>query len=354
MIPANKNMVLPQIAKRGFTVEVGCPDCHKLYDIPDERLPIGKKIAFPCPNCKGTIELDLRSKSAPSIPFAQKQPTGEALKKRILQSVRDLPPMPQTIHRAREIMANPTSSFKELAKVLETDQAVSFKVLRMANSAYYGVSGKVSTIQHAAVILGHRTLGEIITVAGTSDLLGDTLEGYDLEAGDLWRHSLAVAFGSRIIANKKNPELADDAFSAGIIHDAGKLILDKYILERKEAFEEFMTDGQETFLSAEKQILGFDHSELASELCKSWHIPKALSIAIRYHHYPSHSQGSELAYIVHMADVIAMTTGMGTGIDGTMYQIEDTAMEFLGLRDKDTSIIMAEVVESVTRIAEGM
>jgi len=260
--------------------------------------------------------------------------------------------MPQTVHKAREIMANQSSSFKDLAKVLETDPAIATKVLRMANSSYYGLSGEVSSIQHASVVLGHKTIGDLMTIAGTSSLLSNTLQGYGLEAGDLWQHSMGVAFGSRIIAKKKKPGLVDDAFAAGIIHDAGKLILDKYILERKEAFEEFMADAQQSFLSAEKQILGFDHAEIAYEVCKSWHVPETLTIAIRYHHGPSRSEGSELAYIVHVADSIAMMSGMGTGIDGMLYQMDDNAMELLGLQEEEMTDIMAELVESVEKIAE--
>ena len=262
--------------------------------------------------------------------------------------------MPQTVFKVREIIADPKSSFKELSEILETDQAMAARVLKIANSAYYGLSGKISSIQHASVVLGHKTLGEIMTMAGTSGLLGNRLKGYGLEAGDLWRHSLGVAFGSKIIATKKNPPLANDAFAAGLIHDAGKLILDRHILERKEAFEEFMADGQQSFLNAEKQILGFDHSEIASEVCKSWRVPQTLTIPIRYHHYPSQSKGDTLAYIVHMADAIAMMTGLGLGIDGLLYQMDDKAAEFLGLQQQDVSNIMDEVVESVENIAEQM
>ncbi len=359
--------------KRRYTEKVECPNCYQVYDVPDKRIPIGKEIAFPCPACKGTIKLDLRSKSAqndtppshreqeqqqktsaPSIPSVKKQPNSEALKKRILGTVRDLPPMPQTVHKARDIMSSPTSSFKDLAKILETDPAIATKVLRMANSSYYGLGGKVSSIQHASVVLGHNTIGDLMTMAGTSTLLGNTLKGYRLDAGDLWRHSMGVAFGSRIIANKKNPALANDAFAAGIIHDIGKLILDQYIFERREAFEEFMVDVQQSFLSAEKQILGFEHSEIAYEVCKSWHIPEALTAAIRYHHNPSQSGGKELVYIVHMADSITIMTGMGAGIDGMLYQMDDKAMEFLGLQEEDLNDIMGEVVESVEKITEQM
>jgi HD-like signal output (HDOD) protein len=212
------------------------------------------------------------------------------------------------------------------------------------------MGGKVTSIQQAGVILGQKTLGEVVTIAGTSSLLGDSLKGYDLEPGDLWRHSLGVAFGSRIIAKKQNSHLAVDAFTAGLLHDSGKLILDPYVFEHRERFREYLADGQQDFLSAEKEILGFDHSEIASEVCKSWDIPKNLTTAIKYHHNPSCAKDSDLTYIVHVADAIAMMTGLGLGMDGMTYQMDPKAMEITGIKEKNISHIMAEVLESVQKM----
>jgi HD-like signal output (HDOD) protein len=339
-------------------MRVTCTSCRKVFDIPDERLPVGKEIAFPCPSCKKIIELDLRSKSTLENSSASDEKkggflTGEALKKKILRKVMDLPPMPQTVLKARDIMGNPKSDFKQLADLFETDQAIATKILKLANSPYYGLGGKVSSIQHASVVLGHKTLGELITMGGTSSLLGDKLEGYGLDAGALWKHSLAVAFGSRIIAQKKEPALANDAFTSGLIHDSGKLILDQYIAERWELFEEFMSDGQKTFLEAEKEILELDHSEVASEVCKTWNIPQPLTIAIRYHHHPSRSQGNKLAYIVHVADALAMMTGLGLGIDGTLYKMDEDALAFLGIQQAEINDMMGEVLNAAKKISES-
>jgi len=344
-------------------MKVECPHCKKVYDIPDDRLPAGKNVTFPCPACKGTIALDLETKqakvsspqteaSASTAPPSGEKSGGDRLKAKILRSVKDLPPMPQTVHKVREIMANPSSSFKELAKILETDAAMATKVLKMANSSYYGLSGKVSSIQHASVVLGQRSIGELMTMAGTSGLLSNTLQGYKLESGDLWRHSLAVAFGARMIANKKNPSLTDDAFAAGLIHDSGKLILAPYVQERKEAFQTVLSSGEKNFLDAEKEVLGFDHSEIASEVCKQWQVPEVLTVAIRYHHNPSMSQGDQLTYMVHVADAAAMMTGLGTGADGMSYQMDEKALEFLGLKGEDLGDIMGQVVESVEQMSE--
>jgi HD-like signal output (HDOD) protein len=302
------------------------------------------------------IELDLRQKvssAEPAPPQKEKQEhlTGDALKKKILQHVRDLPPMPQTVLKAREIIANPRSDFKDLATLFETDQAIAARILKLANSPYYGFGGKVSSIQRASVILGHKTLGELISMGGVSSILGKRLDGYGLDAGALWKHSLAVAFGSRIIAQKVDPSLLNDAFTSGLIHDTGKLILDKYVAERWDNFEEFMADGNETFLGAEKAILELDHAEVAFEVCKTWNIPKTLTIAIKYHHVPSRSHDSVLAYIVHVADAIAMMTGLGLGVDGSLYKMDDDAMEFLGIKEETINDIMVEVLNAAQKIS---
>ncbi|MBN1931956.1 MAG: HDOD domain-containing protein [Desulfobacterales bacterium] len=248
-------------------------------------------------------------------------------------------------------MARSHSSFKEIGSVLETDQAIAARVLKLANSAYYGLSGMVSSIQHAAVVLGHEKLGEIITLAGTSNFLGKKLKGYGMGAGDLWRHSLAVAYGSKIIAGRRNPKLANDAFSAGLFHDAGKIILDPYLFENKEVFHEQIKNHQKTLQSAEKKILGFDHAEIASEFCMKWNIPESLSIAIKYHHEPCLSQENELSYILNMANSIAIMTGIGANIDDTLQnQIDKKTMEFLNLQDEDVDHIKIEVYELIEKI----
>jgi HD-like signal output (HDOD) protein len=340
------------------SVRVECPACQKVYQIPEERIPRGQEISFPCPACKGVIRLGAKpaaqAQEVPAQANAGEELKGTALKARILKRVRDLPPMPQTVFKAREVLANPQSSFQEVARVLEADQAIAARILRMANSSYYGMVGKVSSIQHASVVLGYKTLSEVVTLAGASGVLSAKMEGYDQDAGELWKHSLGVAFGSKIIAGLKKPDLANDAFAAGLIHDAGKLILDPYVLERKKAFQEFMEAEPRPFLLAEKELLGFDHGEIAHDLCKTWNVPQNLIASIRYHHTPARSQQNDLAYIVHVADSLALMSGVGAGLDGMLYEMDDGALAFLGFRQEDLSPIMVEMVEAVEKIASDM
>ncbi len=354
-------------------MKIICSTCRRSFNIPDERLPKTESIALPCPICKAMIEVDLRSQLSGAEPTprqkaakrgggagvrtareAEALPSGEKLMKKILQTAKDIPPMPQTTLRAHEIIKDPNASFEDLARVMEMDQAIATRVLRMANSPYYGLSGKVSSIKHASTILGLKVLEELVVMAWSTKALGHRMEGYELETGDLWKHSLAVAFGSKIIAALKNPGIANDAFSAGLIHDVGKLVLDPYVLERKDLFTTFLAGGKESFLSAEKEILGFDHGEMAAELCTNWHVPQDLATAIRHHHCPAASNGSQLAYIVHMADIIALMSGMGTGLDGMQYHMDQEVMAMLGMKSDGMSLIMIQIVEAVQAISADM
>lgn len=338
-------------------MKIECSLCSKVYDIPDERLPGKKKFSFPCPECKGIIAVDLTTKdkgknaSATSKTPEKEPPRGEALKKQILRKVTQLPPMPQTVMNARQIMSSDGSSFNELAEVLKTDQAIASKILKLSNSAYYGMRGKISSLQHASVVLGLNTLKEIIVLAGSSSMLAATLEGYGLDAGDLWQHSLGTAFGAKLIAEKKAPGMAEDAFVAGLIHDCGKLVLDEPILERKDKFMSSMEAGGQSFLKAEKSILGFDHSEIAYALCKQWSVPENLNTAIRYHHIPAQSRGDKLTYIVHLADALAMMSGLGAGIDGMAYEMDDKAMADLNFTEDEIPEVMEQMVDAVMGVA---
>lgn len=333
-------------------MKIECPGCRKIYVVPDNRLPAGKEqFAFPCPACKGMISVDLRSREVADESESGDLPAGDNLKKRILKRLGDLPPMPQVVFKAQHVMEDPSLGTKELASVLENDQAMVTRVLRVANSAYYGLSGTVSSIHHATVLLGSKRVGEIISMSGASKFLDKTLEGYSLEPGMMWEHSLSVAFGSRLVVSKRNPELSNDAFIAGLIHDAGKMILDRYVIQRKEQFESLIGAGK-CYLDVEKEILGFTHADIAYLACKAWGIPENLTTAIRFHHEPWMADDNRLAYAVSLADVLSKLSGVGTSNEDLLYKVDEKALSIHGIGEDDIVSIMCEMVESVQKVEE--
>jgi HD-like signal output (HDOD) protein len=286
----------------------------------------------------------------PPIVETEENAETTALKSKILRGLVELPPMPNIILKAREIMEDPGSSLKDLAGVIEHDQAIVARVLALANSAYYGLSGLVSSIQHASILLGQKTLGELITIAASSKLLSKQLKGYRLHPGDLWKHSLAAALGSKMIAEKINAECIEDAFIAGLLHDAGKIILDPYIVARKKAFKKALENGQPKFIQAEKDILGFDHAEVMSRAVRFWRYPENQSTAIRYHHYPSRSDDSELAYIIHLANFAAKEAGFKSENGVSSHELVPHTLRYFGFQKEDLSHIVAEITTSVEKL----
>jgi HD-like signal output (HDOD) protein len=346
-------------------MHVSCSNCEKSYDLPDDRLPKGKVISFSCPACKHKISLDLTIKENPQVdserlvfkPLAdtsEEALEAEDRRKKIIKRIDDLPPMPKVLLKARQVLSDPGSSFKDIAKIIETDQAIAAKVLKVANSAYYGLSGMVSSIHQASVVLGYKTLEELITMASSSGMLGKQLKGYHLNAGELWKHSLAVALGSRMIAQKRVPTLEGDAFSVGLIHDAGKLALNRYVLQKGKEIEDFMKNQAPSFLLAERAVLGFDHTEVAHDLCVKWKLPENHISAMRYHHNPEETKDNQLARIVYLANHVADLAGMGGGPGFNGEPLNPVSLKALRFDENDMQAMAGDVLKAVEEITSSL
>ena len=348
-------------------MKIACHSCEKSYQLPDERLPQGRVVSFPCPACKSKVTLDLRDSASatqaadsdklvfkPLSDTAESSLEGEDLKKKILQSVKDLPPMPKVLFKAREVMEDPKSSFKDVAQIIETDQAIAARVLKVANSAYYGLSGMVNSIHQATVVLGQQTLEQVITMVSSSSLLGKRLKGYNLNAGVLWRHSLAVAIGSRMIASKRAPSLENDAFAVGLIHDAGKLALNHYLNQKKTEVDQFIKTTSTSYLLAERQILGFDHTEIAQDLCIKWKLPDHHADAMRYHHDPDSAGDNQLAHLIYLANQLAKEAGYGCEKDIDDAPLAESSLKALHLKQSDVAELISELTDAVETITQSL
>ena len=277
---------------------------------------------------------------------------GDALERKILKTLDNMPAMPRIIMKARRMMQNPQANYKEFERALEADQGIATRVLRLANSAYYGVSGTVSSIQRASVILGYQTIGELVLVTSTSDLLDRELKGYGLETGAMWKHAMAVSFGARKIAISKKEHLADDAFTAGLIHDVGKLILNKYLLERKSAFEKYTKVEHRSLVATEKKLLGLNHAEIAAKVCEKWNFPESIYVAIGFHHDENQFRKNELACIINVADQIAKWYNKDK--DKIVIEVNKIARKVLDVQAEELRQILHDVTVYVDQVSEQM
>lgn len=282
-------------------MRITCSKCLKNYQIKDELVYQIYKKKLLCTHCSHAMAIE------PAILDEEELhqfSSGNGLKEEVVKNLKKLYPMPHILLKARNIITG-KKSFKSLENLLNTDPALAGRVLKIANSSYYGMSGKVSSIQMAATVLGSDTLLQIITLVGHSKMLGHSLDGYGLSSGDSWKHSLAVAICAKLIEETLQHRHGDDAFFAGLMHDAGKIILDGYILERHRLFKRYTALTRASMTTAETKILEFTHADIGCELCLRWNLPQTMAEAVQYHHTPNASGGNRLAYILNMADHMA-------------------------------------------------
>ena len=329
-------------------MNVECPNCNFGLVL---ELQIDPEKAAGARSSKGLSANQHRDSDSPAK-YSHERSATAALKAKILRSLVNLPPMPHIILKAREIIADPDSSLKNLADVIETDQALVAKVLTLANLAYYGVSGMVSSIQHASVLLGQKTLVQLITISASSSLLNQKLKSYRVTPAEMWKHSLACAFGAKRICERTQPDLIEDAFVAGLLHDAGKIILDPYLESHKGEFDRLGHKQDRPFHEAERAVIGFDHAEIMARACRLWRFPEVQSDAIRFHHSPHDSNNGQLAYVIHTADILAKSSGHAVGASCQVSDMDQDILKHLKINAKELDTIALAMLDDVKKIEE--
>ena len=264
----------------------------------------------------------------------------------LLQEARDLPPIPQAVQRALTLIYNPESNASELAAILSTDQALAAKVLRWANSAYYGIENRIVTIQQAIVVLGMNILQELVLTYSVSDHLNRPLPGYALLRGELWEHALGTAIGAKLISKQRHLRLDEEAYFSGLMCDIGKLILERLLREIDFSNSEWR---QQSFLYLERTKFGVDHAMLGAEMARRWQLPESLVAAIAYHHEPQAAPDHQsLVAAVHVADVSMTILGIGIGLDGLHYPLNPEALKCLEMTWEDLFPLAEQVTSQLT------
>jgi len=274
---------------------------------------------------------------------------GQDVAQRILKEVRDLPPFSAIANRALKLTNDPRSSAVDISRVISYDPAFTARVLRMANSAYYGFARKVTTVSEAIVILGYETLKSVVLALTLQKFYDREVHGYGLEKGDLWKHSVGCALAARLIATQVRYKSIEEAFVAGLLHDVGKVILNQYVRDEIDVIIELSGSQGLSFAEAEKKVLGFDHQDIGSKVAEKWNFNEKIVEAIRCHHRPDRARKDpELTAIVHVADFVCLSLGLGIGSDGMLYPLKKEALHVLKLDEPEID----NLIYSAYNIAE--
>lgn len=238
---------------------------------------------------------------------------GRELLKKILRDLDGVPPMPSVVQRVMSITQNPDATAKELHDVISLDQALTANVLKLCNSAYYGLPRKIASVQQAVNYLGFRTIRNLVLSAFLGDVYGGTVALTGYSPNGLWEHSIAVAISAQLICERlKRPDADDISFTCGLLHDVGKPILWKHARESQDEVLDVVRNQGKSYAEAEREVLGFDHAALGAKVADVWNFPPELIQAIGLHHDPAKARGDRfLTQVTHMANQMAVTFGVG-------------------------------------------
>lgn len=337
-------------------MKVKCVNCGRIYRVDPKRRVKISKYRVKCSHCGQIMTLDIETESAGGDEsILSHDPEyglyGEDLFLEIRENFKKLYPMPHVMLKARSIISDPEADFSKISSILKTDQALASRILKVTNSAFFGLSRKVSTIENAAVLLGTKKLIQIINMLSHSKMLKGEMKGYGMDSGSAWRHSLSVAVGSDIIAKKIAPDYSGEAFLSGLLHDAGKVLLDGYLLERNRPFQAFLSRPDTSIVDAEYLVLGLDHAMIGGELCRQWNMPDFVADAITFHHVPRVSLANLLAYVIYSADAIAHAVDSGS-VDEALASIDDVTLRFLRFEKGELEATAAQILDSVEILEE--
>jgi putative nucleotidyltransferase with HDIG domain len=244
--------------------------------------------------------------------------------KKKLKKLEGLPTLPPIVQRLNLMIEDEKTSIHQIANLIEKDQVITSKILRLANSAFYGFPKKVSTVQNALILLGINVVKVLIITSSIFEII------YKEDVG-LWEHSIGVAACSRILAEKVGLKEPQEVATAGLLHDLGRIIQKVSFKEEYEKILELTKNGKDP-LQAEKEILGIDHAEMGSFIMKTWNLPDRLVEAVDAHHeFEKAKEFKKEAAVVHLSDILIHVRGYGSSLYRKVPPLQEKALKTLKL-----------------------
>jgi putative nucleotidyltransferase with HDIG domain len=244
----------------------------------------------------------------------------------ILKSVKSVPALSPGASQLLDVLGSGQYKTSDIVQVIENDSALTVNVLKVVNSASMGMRREITSVHQAVAFLGDTKVIGIALASAGGETFNAELAGYHGDRGMLGKHCLWVALAARELSRHTNG-LVDKgvAFTAGLLHDIGKAVISDYMVDlvpsiMKQAVKETEPDH----LGAERATMGTDHCEVGCQLAHHWKMPKCLVTAIEHHHNPAGAPDEcrAMAYVIHLADTLAMMQGVGTGVDDMQYKFD--------------------------------
>ncbi len=268
-----------------------------------------------------------------------------------LNSIKDLPSLPRVVMRLQQEMNNPEASIDAVARIINEDPPIAMKVLRVVNSPMYRAMRKIISIRDATLRLGLKEIYEIVLATSLCDIMSG---GNHLDFTRFWNHSISVAHASKTIIEISSGRreafdkpVADAAFTAGLLHDIGILVLERYMPGLYGGLIEENDRGEATPVNVfEQRTFGITHAEAGGFLLRKWHLPEEICAGVERHHSPGiKGDDCRVAQVIHIADYSCVSEGISGGVEGWNSDYIESAWKELGISLDD----IPEIIEKVRK-----
>ncbi|MAE64257.1 MAG: hypothetical protein CMJ18_08270 [Phycisphaeraceae bacterium] len=276
-------------------------------------------------------------------------PRQEAVQKAIAE-ISHIATLPEVTLKIIKLVEDPDSTAQDLNKIISNDPALGARILKVVNSAFYGLPGQIGSINRAIVLLDLNAVKNIAIAASLAKLFrgGEICPGFN--AKDLWTHSIAVAAATRQLAQKAGLGLPDEAFLAGLIHDLGIMVeVQARRAKFAELFEKLQSDETATMREVELEVLGANHEDFGSGLCTLWKFPRSIVYVTGFHHRPLELAQSHrtLTCLVHIADIIAAQNQIGYHRSVETLEIDPAVLDETKLTTSDVQTISEGLPDAI-------
>jgi len=274
--------------------------------------------------------------------------TGKDLKA-LIAEIKELPTLPQVAVTLMDLLDDPNTGAPEINRVMARDPALASKILKLVNSSYYGLSNRVSSLNQGIVILGFKTVKSVALSASVMGLFKDRVGAGAFNRAIFWKHTIACACVARLVARKQKGLDPETAFSAGLLHDIGKLVLDHYAGEEMDAIVRDAAEHKYAFIDAELSTMETDHAEIGGWLCEKWGLPRDLVAGIAFHHNINEAPDKVLVAVLQFSNYLAKVKGIAAGGSFESPSIGKDVWELLSLDASD----LPELVNTINQEIEA-
>lgn len=264
----------------------------------------------------------------------------------IKHAITKTPSLPVVVTKALDLLGRDEVEMGLLSKMIQTDPVIAGRVLLVANSSFYGMNGKVGSLSEAFVVLGTKTIRNIILAAGVVATFPKDA-GHNLDFAGLWQHAVAAAVTAKILAEIAGHD-AETALIAALLHDIGKMVLDACFTREYSKVIQYRDVEDCLILEAEEAVLGVDHGSVGALLVEQWQLPKAIVEAVKDYAQPGAGNENPLVDLVHVANIVSRGLGVGDAGDSLVPALDQLSIQRLGLDLSHIENSLADIEEAVS------